>query len=69
MKNSTIVDIKEFYLGRIACINFDFNKRNAFSLENTQFLKEALDKVLTIKSVRCMISNSTTPGYFSDGFS
>jgi hypothetical protein len=44
MKNSTIVDIKEFYLGRIACINFDFNKRNAFSLENTQLLKKSIEK-------------------------
>lgn len=69
MENSTIVDIKEFYLGRIACIDFNFNERNTLSLENTQLLKEAIDKLLTIKSVRCVVFNSTTPGYFSDGFS
>lgn len=63
------VHVDYFYSERIACINFAFNSRNTFSLENIQLLISVFAEVLNNNATRCIVFNSTTPNYFSDGFS
>jgi 3-hydroxyacyl-CoA dehydrogenase / enoyl-CoA hydratase / 3-hydroxybutyryl-CoA epimerase / enoyl-CoA isomerase len=63
------VDLDYLYSEQVACINFAFNSRNTLSFENVQLLSSVLDEVLNNPVTRCIIFNSTAPGYFSDGFS
>jgi enoyl-CoA hydratase/carnithine racemase len=70
MKDSgRIVYSDDFHSERVVCINFAFNKRNTFNLENIELLMSVFEQVLNAGSTRCIIFRSVTPNYFSDGFS
>ena len=54
---------------RIACVRFNFCERNTLTLARVRSLADGLGRVANEQTVRCVIFASSTPNFFSDGFS